>query len=107
MQLFIVSPFLLYPIWKWGKTFALIPVFLIFFSVVYTFTMVYINEFPLSFLQTFDVQVWNQLVYYPTHTRMGPYLIGLLTGYVMHGFKDKTVHIKRVGKSVNGQVTYI
>jgi hypothetical protein len=96
MQLFIISPFLLYPIWKWGKKFALITVFLIIFSVAYTFSMVYMNEFRLSLFKEPDVLAWLRLVYFPTHTRMGPYLIGLLTGYILYSYKGKTVHIPRV-----------
>jgi hypothetical protein len=63
-----------------------------------TFATVFMHEFKLSFFEGDEQTSLDHLryVYLPTHTRMGPYLIGLLLGYVLHSYKGKTIRICRV-----------
>lgn len=34
--------------------------------------------------------------YYPTHTRMGAWLVGVILGYILHDLKGKSVRIPKV-----------
>lgn len=34
--------------------------------------------------------------YYPTHTRMGAWLVGVLLGYILHNSKGKSMTIPKV-----------
>lgn len=37
-----------------------------------------------------------ELTYYPTHCRMGAWLVGVMLGYVMHERRGRPVEIARV-----------
>lgn len=94
MQLFLLSPLLIYPLWKWGNKVLVLAGLLILTSVVYIFAMFMIYDFPASIVIT-DLTRDN-LTYLPTHTRMGSWLIGLITGYVLYRTKDQFVRLSKV-----------
>lgn len=37
-----------------------------------------------------------ELTYYPTHTRMAPWLIGMIFAYILFNTRDKRVHFTKV-----------
>lgn len=43
--------------------------------------------------------------YYPTHTRMGAWLVGVLLGYVLHNLKEKSIKLPKVN-SIAAVKTY-
>lgn len=51
-----------------------------------------INRFRNS---EFDIQ-YMALVYYPTHTRMGAWLVGVLLGYILHNHRGGRANIPKV-----------
>jgi peptidoglycan/LPS O-acetylase OafA/YrhL len=97
MQMFIVAPFLLYPVWRWGRKCAGLIVGLIVASILCNFFLVYDREYKMSFFEGTDETTLNyqKIVYLPTHTRMGPYLVGMLLGLVMHAFRGQKVVISK------------
>ncbi|XP_065079918.1 nose resistant to fluoxetine protein 6-like [Ochlerotatus camptorhynchus] len=94
MQLFLLSPLLIYPLWKWGSKVLVLVGLLILTSVVYIFAMFMIYDFPASILIT-DLTRDN-LTYLPTHTRMGSWMVGLITGFVLYRTKDRVVRLSKV-----------
>lgn len=90
-QLFIVSPFLIYPAWRWGWKYLWSLLLLALMSSVY---VLYIGL-------TKEIRIWprtddyDKLIYYPTHARMGPWLLGLILGYVLYKLRNKEVSISK------------
>lgn len=37
-----------------------------------------------------------KITYYPTHLRMGAWIVGILTGYILHKIKDRRIILTRV-----------
>ncbi|KAH8421542.1 hypothetical protein KR009_012238, partial [Drosophila setifemur] len=86
MQLYILSPLLLISLHKWGKKAVggILVLILLLFGCV--FSIVMIHE-----LQVFDRQgnlgadsANMRLIYYTTHARATPWLVGLIFGYFLH-----------------------
>jgi hypothetical protein len=49
---------------------------------------------------THDLKLYKSMIYYPTHARMGPWMIGIAFGYILFTFKDKTVSISKTLNAV-------
>ncbi|KAK9753368.1 Acyltransferase family [Popillia japonica] len=89
MQIFIISPIVLFPLAKRTKLMmrAGLPI-LITLSMACPFIITYY----------FETEIFSEAYYiyyyYPTHTRMSPWLIGVFTGAILHVYKDKklTIH---------------
>ncbi|XP_037708397.1 nose resistant to fluoxetine protein 6 [Drosophila subpulchrella] len=86
MQLYIISPLLLIALYKWGKKAVggIVLLILLLFGCVFSIVM-------LRDLQVFDRHgnlgedsSEMRLIYYTTHARATPWLIGLLFGYFLH-----------------------
>lgn len=39
--------------------------------------------------------------YYPTHTRMGAWFVGVLLGYMLHNLKGKSIKVPKVEIDIN------
>ncbi|XP_032295509.1 nose resistant to fluoxetine protein 6 [Drosophila virilis] len=82
-QLYFLSPLFLIPLYKWGKK-ALIPIvifaLLCLGCTVATFLH---NDFTLFRVQDNNVDLRQRLTYYPTHTRIPTWLIGVIFGYFL------------------------
>lgn len=84
MQLYLLSPLFLLSLWKWRHK-AIWPIaFLGLLSVVCTFIMYLVFGFTLYRVNDPHVNLRQKLTYLPTHTRLSPWLIGLLFGYFLH-----------------------
>lgn len=117
-QLFILSPLLIYPLWKWGwKFFWVLPV-LIFLSMGCVFASSYTNDISVfvgrmwvkkkkqiswkdSSEKHFRIpkrgkEDWERLIYFPTHARMGPWIVGIILGYAVHESKKRKVEMCRI-----------
>lgn len=96
MQLFWLSPLILYPLWKWGRRFVTVILLLILLSMGCVFATFYTNNYKLRFMSMAnggDILGRFKKIYYPTHTRMGAYLVGVTLGYILHRTKDRNVSI--------------
>lgn len=80
-QLYVISPIFLIPLWKWGKK-ALWPisVFLVL-CLACTFATFMVNDFTLFRVDDNNVARRQALTYYPTHTRIPSWLLGVIFGY--------------------------
>lgn len=83
-QLYVISPLILIPLWKWGKK-ALAPIIL--FGVLCmgcTFATFMSWKFTLFRVDDDHVDDRQRLTYYPTHTRVPTWLIGVIFGYFLY-----------------------
>ncbi|XP_005177891.1 O-acyltransferase like protein-like [Musca domestica] len=82
-QLYVLSPLFLIPLWKWGKK-AVAPIAV--FGVLCmgcTFATFMHNNFTLFRVDDNQVDLRQRLTYYPTHTRIPTWLMGVLFGYFL------------------------
>ncbi|XP_055842814.1 nose resistant to fluoxetine protein 6-like [Episyrphus balteatus] len=93
-QLYVLSPLLLIPLWKWGTTFSPVLLILSLISVGQVMT-VYISKQFTGLLNVSDENKW-ELTYIPTHARCPPWLVGLAVGYFMHKNRTKIFHIPKI-----------
>lgn len=98
MQLFILSPLIIYPLWKWSNKFIWIIPLLILSSMTWMFSLFMINHYR-GFgilINGGDGQddVFGK-AYVTTHTRFGSWGVGILIGYILHVTKGKRVHLSR------------
>jgi hypothetical protein len=98
MQLFWLSPLLLFPLYRYGKKIvAAIPI-LVALSISCRFAVSYINDFKAytSLMDTAGILLHKKTIYIATQTRMGPWLIGVLLGYVLVCTKGRKIEIDKV-----------
>ncbi|ODM95572.1 Nose resistant to fluoxetine protein 6 [Orchesella cincta] len=81
MQLFILSPFLLFPIWKW-KRFGVVPLALLTIaSIITPGVITFVNDYPPTNVPfQSPTKRYSQEAYTPTYMRAAPYLIGMWAG---------------------------
>ncbi|XP_055912884.1 nose resistant to fluoxetine protein 6-like [Eupeodes corollae] len=85
-QLYVLSPLFLIPLWKWGKK-ALGPIIVFgLLCMACTYATFMKNGFTLFRVQDDDVDRRQALTYYPTHTRVPTWLIGVIFGYFFFKF---------------------
>ncbi|KDR21237.1 Nose resistant to fluoxetine protein 6 [Zootermopsis nevadensis] len=92
MQLFWISPLILWPMLKWPRKLNLLLLgALVAGGIVCSFTVTYVNRFPAGVLAGVGPE-WedkNKYEYVTTHTRCTPWIIGLSLGYILHNTKNK------------------
>lgn len=102
MQLYFLSPIILYPLWRLRKHAAAV-VTLIFViassSVVYVFVVFLINDLRVSFLSELST-VREILVYTKTYTRLDSWMMGILVGYIIYRLEGKEVKLSKASVAV-------
>ncbi|XP_062140330.1 nose resistant to fluoxetine protein 6-like [Drosophila sulfurigaster albostrigata] len=87
-QLYVISPLLLLALYKWGKkAVAGIVVFMLLLAAC-LFSMMMVRGY------TLQLMVDSNKIYYTTHTRASPWIIGLLFGYFLHVNRGKSFKLK-------------
>lgn len=98
MQLYFLSPILLYPLWRLRKRISLV-IIIIFAvassSVIFVFVIFMLKGFCVSFLSELGA-VKDSTVYTVTHGRIDSWMMGIFTGYVMYTIQGKVIKIRRV-----------
>ncbi|XP_055600177.1 nose resistant to fluoxetine protein 6-like [Uranotaenia lowii] len=95
MQLYIIAPALIYPLWRYGKRVLWVIGFLALLSIFCVFTMFIVNEFRLNIFAPNEGGRRTILTYYPTHARMSVWLWGLIFGYILHSTRKSGVNLPR------------
>ncbi|CAG7725078.1 unnamed protein product [Allacma fusca] len=84
MMFYWLSPLVIYPLWKWKRIGILILVLVSLMSMIAPFVVTYTKELPPQAVEFVDNKTfWND-VYIKPYTRCGPYVAGILLGYILH-----------------------
>lgn len=97
MQLYILSPLILYPLWKFKKNFktAILTIFFISnSSVIYMYLTYYKKEFRISSMFA-GVNERDSLTYYATQSRIDSWMTGIFTGYIICRFEEKVIEFSK------------
>lgn len=84
-QMYVLSPIILFPLYKWGYKFFPIPIVGSLAASIYVMVMCIVNDFTFHYRTLF----WWFDLYYATHCRFGTYVLGILFGYFLYDTKDK------------------
>jgi peptidoglycan/LPS O-acetylase OafA/YrhL len=101
-QLFIVSPFLIYPAWKYGWKYVWVFPVVTLLVCIYLFVIalvfnVWLNAGPED---AADFNFFLTWIYYPTHARMGPWFLGMMLGYIMYTNRNKKIILNPIFNAV-------
>ncbi|XP_055842813.1 nose resistant to fluoxetine protein 6-like [Episyrphus balteatus] len=88
-QLYVLSPLLLIPMWKWGKKFVPVLVIMCITAIGCVMAVYISKEFTSLITGTYPAE-WS-LTYIPTHTRCPPWIVGFGFGYFMHINRNNTI----------------
>ncbi|XP_053658584.1 O-acyltransferase like protein-like [Anopheles marshallii] len=95
MQLYIVSPLLIYLLWRYGKRFVPAIVLLALLSISCVFATFMVNEYRLNRSAPRGDGLMPRKTYHPTHARMSVWLFGVLFGYLLHRTRDTRVKLSK------------
>ncbi|KAH8387904.1 hypothetical protein KR093_010285, partial [Drosophila rubida] len=90
MQLYVISPLLLIALYKWGKKAVAGIVVIMLLLAACLFSMMMVRDYSLQMMRDSDK------IYFSTHTRASPWIIGLLFGYFLHVNRGKTFKLNRL-----------
>lgn len=92
-QLFIISPFIILIIYKYGKKFLLIPAVLFMATIIYLISISIV--FNISMPSPSASQHYIDFIYFPTHSRAGPWFVGMILGYFLFRTQGKKIIINK------------
>ncbi|KAH8238144.1 hypothetical protein KR032_000126 [Drosophila birchii] len=91
MQLYVIAPLLLIALYKWGRRGAALILVLMLLLASCLFTMMILKKWSLLNQGHNDMKK----IYFSTHTRASPYLIGILFGYFLHVNRGRSFKLSR------------
>ncbi|KAJ3644142.1 hypothetical protein Zmor_026814 [Zophobas morio] len=96
MQLYVLSPIILIPLWRWPKIGLGALGLLAVAGCVVPFAIGYSEN--LGTMMTGDTTKYMNDYYIQTYTRFGPYVIGMILGYVLYKIKksERKVRLSRL-----------
>jgi len=92
-QLFVISPFLIHPAWKYGWKYLWSLVALAIISSIYALTMCLVYGITVYKPSQEASDFYAKFIYQPTHARIGPWLVGMVLGYTLHTTKSRNITI--------------
>ncbi|PNF21710.1 hypothetical protein B7P43_G10358 [Cryptotermes secundus] len=99
MQLFLLSPIVLYPLWKWPRNWNILLLgILAIAGVVSPFTISYVNKLSpnLIYGNAHLDRLKQDELYYTTYSRFGPWVIGVAVGYLVYEAKRKKLKLSLI-----------
>ncbi|XP_065079913.1 nose resistant to fluoxetine protein 6-like [Ochlerotatus camptorhynchus] len=88
MQLFILAPALIYPLWRYGERVLIVIASLAVLSMGSVFVTFIVKDYRYSYIDSSGDGLKYVLTYFPTHARMAVWLWGIIFGYYL--YKTKT-----------------
>ncbi|XP_052863727.1 nose resistant to fluoxetine protein 6-like [Anopheles cruzii] len=107
MQLYVVSPLLIYPLWRYGKRFVPAIVLLALLSISCVFATFMVNEYRLNRSAPPGDGLMPRKAYHPTHARMSVWLFGVLFGYLLHRTRSAPVKLPTVALAAGWLLTAV
>ncbi|XP_055613173.1 O-acyltransferase like protein-like [Uranotaenia lowii] len=95
MQLYIVTPALVYPLWRYGKRVLWGIVLLAVLAAACVFTTFITNDFRMNLGAPNGGGERYIMTYFPTHARMGVWMLGIVFGYVLHNTKPNSAKLPK------------
>ena len=99
-QLFVISPFLIYPAWKYGWKYLWSLLGLALLCSVYILTMCLVYDLRVFMTSMEKGDLYSKFIYNPTHARLAPWMIGIVLGYIMHTSRNKNITISKGMNSI-------
>ena len=90
-QLFIISPFIIFIIFKYGKKFLMIPAILFLGTIICVISISTVLDIEIPSPLASDNYL--DFIYYATHTRSGPWFLGIILGYFLFTNRGKKIVI--------------
>lgn len=94
-QLFLISPFFIYFAWKYGRKFIWTFPTIATLGSVYLLVATLIFEIQTTVRKEGNFGDFFTILYYPTHTRLAPWFIGMNTGYILYKYKNQKIEISK------------
>ncbi|RZC33146.1 nose resistant to fluoxetine protein 6-like [Asbolus verrucosus] len=100
-HLFIIAPFIIYPLWKWHKIGKITLGVGILISVVTPFIITVKDKLDPTLMiyapEVYDLSknVYFKTAYIKTHMRAGSYFFGLFVGYILYKLQTKGIKIPK------------
>ncbi|XP_055551766.1 O-acyltransferase like protein-like [Wyeomyia smithii] len=96
MQLYILSPLILVPLWKYGKRMVPFIVLLALLSIACVFTTFMVNGYRLNRSAPVGDGLLARKTYHATHARVSVWLFGVLFGYILHNTQSRLILLSRM-----------
>jgi len=96
-QLFVISPFIIFLIHKYGNRCITVPAILCIGTMIYIFSiaMVFNIELPKLASEAGDDPEYSKFIYFPTQSRAGPWFIGIILGYFLYVKRGEKIIINK------------
>ncbi|KAJ8880699.1 hypothetical protein PR048_017169 [Dryococelus australis] len=93
MQLYLFSPLVLYPLWRWPRAGVTLLVLALAASIATPAAIAAVyrlpGQLPLRLIGAKNIA--EDMLYYPSFARASPYLLGVAFGYWLNTIKDKEI----------------
>lgn len=99
-QLFIITPLLIFPAWKFGYKYLLALPTLAVLSSVYMLVLCFERDLRVLPSSQQAAETSGQWIYYATHARMGSWLSGIVLGFVLFKYQDRKIEISRCTNTI-------
>lgn len=98
MQLYFISPIILYPLWIFRKRIAyMIPSILLIACSTVIFVFVFYLTYKLRVSHLAETNgIKDVKVYTATYGRIDSWMMGILIGYIMHTIEGRTIRLSKV-----------
>ncbi|XP_017145916.1 nose resistant to fluoxetine protein 6 isoform X1 [Drosophila miranda] len=96
MQLYLVAPFLLIALYRWGKKGAAGILLLMLLLSSCLFATILTNKYQVIFKKGDPTGEKQRKLYFPSHTHAAPWLIGFLFGYFVHLNRGRQFQLSRL-----------
>ncbi|KYB25125.1 nose resistant to fluoxetine protein 6 [Tribolium castaneum] len=93
MQLFVLSPLVLIPLFRWPKIGLGALGFLTIMGCVSPFVIGYVKHLGGGMINNDDTNEFMNYYYAATYARFGPYVIGMLAGYLLYKIKTNKIKV--------------
>ncbi|CAB3360031.1 Hypothetical predicted protein [Cloeon dipterum] len=98
-QLCLLAPLIVYPLWRWPNVGKFIFISVTLLSVSIPFITIYCARAVPSYVlgaSDSSIQWYMQNIYFITHQRASPYIIGLALGYIFYRMNTTKVKLTKV-----------
>ncbi|CAG0905565.1 unnamed protein product, partial [Darwinula stevensoni] len=99
MHMYWASPFLVVPLFYMPMYVALgyLSMVLLGMGFVWPSILYRNNDFPATIIpnQLIDSPDFSTKAYFATHVRSGPYIVGIILGYILFKFKDRKIQLRK------------